>query len=371
MKRRDFMKTAAATTATAGAIAGAGSFPAPAVAQEKRELKMVTTWPKNFPGLGTSAERLAKRITEMSEGTLTVRVFAAGELVPALESIDAVISGTADMSHSAAYYWQGKTKALNFFTGVPYGFTASEISAWIRYMGGQELWDEVYDDFGVKPFMSGQTGVQAGGWFRNELTSLDDLKGLKFRTPGLAGEVWRRLGVSVINLPGGEIYQALQSGRIDAAEFVGPLTDLALGFYKVAQNYYWPSFNEPGLATELAVNKSVYSSLTKGQQEIIRTASEAEYDNMYAEFNARNADSLKTLTEEHGVKVHEFSRELLIAGGKAAAEVIEELRAEGDEKTKKVVESYLQARQKLVGWSKVADGAYLSARLLPFDYARP
>lgn len=369
MKRRDFMKGATATTAAVAAAAG--SIPAPAIAQGKRELKMVTTWPKNFPGLGTSAERLAERITEMSEGALTVKVFAGGELVPALESIDAVIGGTADMSHSAAYYWQGKSKALNFFTGVPYGFTANEISAWINHMGGQELWDEVYDDFGVKAFMSGQTGVQAGGWFREEISSLDDLQGLNFRTPGLAGEVWRRLGVSVINLPGGEIYQALQSGRVDAAEFVGPLTDLALGFYKVANHYYWPGFNEPGLATELAVNKSVYTSLPKSQQEMIRAASQAEYDNMYAEFNARNADSLKTLTEEHGVQVHEFPREFLVAGGNAASEVIEELRSEGDAKTKKVVESYLEARQKLLGWSKIADGAYYRARLLPFEYARP
>ena len=366
MKRRTFISGAAGATAAAAA---ASSFPAPAIAQGKQEWRMVTTWPKKFPGLGTGAERLAQRITEMSDGRLTIKVYSAGELVPPFESFDAVQRGAAEMMHGAAYYWQGKSKAFNFFTGVPYGMTSNEIAAWMRHMGGQELWDEAYAQFGLKGFMSGQTGVQAGGWFREEVNSLDDVKGLKFRTPGLGGDVWAKLGVATVNLPGGEIFQALQSGTIDAAEFVGPLTDLALGFHQVAKNYYWPSFNEPGLATEFTVNKTKYDALPKDLQRIIEVAAQADLEQMYSEFNARNADALDVLVNKHDVQVKSFSRDILMAAGKAAGEVIAELRDGGDPLTKKVAESYVAARKKLLNWSKIGAQAYYTARLLPFKYA--
>ena len=178
----DFSRAAAA-----GAGAGARR---PAVAQERTTWRMVTTWPRNFPGLGVGAERLADRITTMSDGRLTVQVYAAGEMVPALGTFDAVIEGSAEMSHGAAYYWQNKSPATVFFTGVPYGMTSRELAAWIRYMGGQALWDEVYDQFGMQGFICGDTGTQAGGWFRDELTGLADVQGLNFRTPGLGGQVW-------------------------------------------------------------------------------------------------------------------------------------------------------------------------------------
>jgi TRAP-type mannitol/chloroaromatic compound transport system substrate-binding protein len=366
VERRKLLKTAAL-----GGIAGAAaasSFPAPAISQGRMEWRMVTTWPKNFPGLGTGAERLARRIGELSDGRLTVRVYAAGELVPAFESLDAVIGGSAEMSHDASYYWQNKSKALNFFTGVPFGLTAPEITAWIRYLGGQELWDEVYAQFGVKAFLSGQTGTQAGGWFRNEVKSVADFNGMKFRTPGLGGDVWSRLGVTVVNTPAGEIFAALQSGALDAAEFVGPYNDLALGFHQVAKNYYFPSFNEPGMATEVVVNKEMYEALPVDLQKVIEYACQADYDQTGAEFMARNPQALATLVNEHGVQIRQFPEEVIIACGNAAGEVMAELRDGGDEMTRKVVESYINARKLLVDYGKIADQAYMNARQLDFSY---
>ena len=170
--RRRFLGDAA--IAGAGAVAAAAAVSAPAIAQGRMEWRMVTTWPKNFPGLGVGAERLARRVNDMSGGRLNVRVYSAGELVPALQALDAVIQGSAEMSHGAAYYWQGKSTALSFFTGVPYGMTSRELSAWVRFMGGQQIWDEIYDQFGVKGFLSGDTGTQAGGWFKKELTGVSE-----------------------------------------------------------------------------------------------------------------------------------------------------------------------------------------------------
>src|SRR5690606_19009770 len=184
------------------------------------------TWGRSFPGLGVGAERLAQRIIDASGGRLNIEVFAGGELVPSLQALDAVVDGSAEMSHGAAYYWQNKSQGLSFFTGVPFGMTSREHSAWVRYLGGQEIWDEIYDQFGVQGFLSGDTGTQAGGWFRNELTGLADIQGLRFRTPGLGGQVWAKLGAAVTNLAAGDIFAALQSGTLDAAEFVGPYNDI-------------------------------------------------------------------------------------------------------------------------------------------------
>src|SRR5690606_9267227 len=227
VKRREFFKSATALTAGAAATAALAT---PAIAQGNITWRMVTTWPKNFPGLGVGAQRLADRITAASGGRLTVQVYAAGELVPPLQALDAVIDGSAEMSHGAAYYWQNKSQGLAFYTGVPFGMTSRELAAWVRFMGGQEIWDEIYDQFGVQGFLSGDTGTQAGGWFKHELTGVADIQGLRFRTPGLGGQVWGKLGAAVTNLAAGEIFAALQSGTLDAAEFVGPYNDLALGF---------------------------------------------------------------------------------------------------------------------------------------------
>ncbi len=360
MKRRKFV-TSAATGGLATGAAIAASFPAPAIAQGTRQLKMVTTWPKNFPGLGTGAENLAKRITAMSDGALDVKVFAAGELVPPFESFDAVSSGNAEMSHSVSYYWQGKTPAFNFFATVPFGLTATEQAAWIAYGGGQELWDEVCADFNVKPFPRASTGVQMGGWFNKEINSLDDFQGLKFRMPGLGGEVLRRLGAAVVNLPGGEIFPALQAGTIDGTEWVGPWNDLACGFYKVAKFYYGPGFHEPATTGEVLLNKAVWEDMSDSEKALIEAAIQAEAWREFAEYNATNADSLKTLLDEHGVQLRSFTPELFAEIRKVSAEVVAEVGAT-DEATKKVYDSYMAFQEKAIGWSKLSEQGYLNAR---------
>ncbi|MEM8949996.1 MAG: TRAP transporter substrate-binding protein [Pseudomonadota bacterium] len=363
MKRRNFVTSAATGGLVAGAAAAASSFPTPAIAQGVKQLKMVTTWPKNFPGLGTGAEHLAKRITAMSDGALEVKVFAAGELVPPFESFDAVSSGNADMAHSASYYWQGKSPAFNFFTTVPFGLTANEHAAWVNYGGGQELWDELSAGFNIKPLLRASTGVQMGGWYKKEINTLDDFQGLKFRMPGLGGEVLRRLGAAVVNLPGGEIFPALQAGTIDGTEWVGPWNDLAFGFYKVANYYYGPGFHEPGTTGEVMVNKGVWDGLTDGEKAIIEVAVQAEAWREFSEFNANNADSLKVLVEEHGVQLRTFSDELFAEIKSVAGEVVAEI-GESDEMTRKIYESYRTFQDKAIGWAKLSEQGYLNARSL-------
>ncbi|PQO24113.1 ABC transporter substrate-binding protein [Rhodobacteraceae bacterium WD3A24] len=359
MDRRSFLRR----SALGGTAAAAASLAAPAVAQGTTTWRMVTTWPRNFPGLGVGAQRLADRITAASDGALTIEVFSAGEMVPALQSLDAVIDGTAEMSHGAAYYWQNKSQALNFFTGVPFGMTSRELAAWMRYMGGQEMWDEVYDQFGLKGFMSGDTGTQAGGWFDNELTGLDDIQGLRFRTPGLGGQVWQELGVSVTNLAAGEVFQALQSGALDAAEFVGPYNDLALGFHQVRKHYYTASFNEPGLATELVVDKAKYQELPENLQAIIRDVCQAEYDQVASDFYANDPVALQTLVNEHDVIVHpEFPDEILDAAATAAREIMEGLLASDDDLTRRTAESYVDALRLVRSRTENTDMGFMRAR---------
>ncbi|RYH01108.1 TRAP transporter substrate-binding protein [Salipiger sp. IMCC34102] len=355
MDRRSFVR-AGVLGATATALA------APAVAQGNITWRMVTTWPKNFPGLGVGAQRLADRITAASGGRLTVQVFSAGELVPPLQSLDAVIDGTAEMSHGAAYYWQNKSPALAFFTGVPYGMTAQELGAWVRFMGGQEIWDEVYDQFGVQGFLSGNTGTQAGGWFKNELMGVEDVSGLRFRTPGLGGQVWEKLGATVTNMAAGEIFQALQSGTLDAAEFVGPYNDLALGFYQVCKNYYFPSFVEPGLATELVVDKAKYQELPEDLQAIVRDCSQAEYDMVSADFAANDPRALQTLINDHEVNVLQFPESILEAGAEASMEVLTELRDSGDALVQRTAESFVESLNVLRSRTQDIDSPFVQAR---------
>jgi len=367
MKRRTFIKHGAATGAVAVAAAASG-FPKPALSQGIKQLKMVTTWPKNFPGLGTAAEEFAKRAAVMSDGKLEIKVFAAGELVPAFESFDAVSSGNADISHSVSYYWQGKSKAFNFFTTVPFGMNSLEHAAWIYHGGGQALWDEVAGGFGIKPLMRASTGVQMGGWFRKEISSLDDYKGLKFRMPGLGGEVLRRLGAAVVNMPLGEIFAGLQAGTIDGTEWVGPWQDLAAGFYKVAKYYYWPGFHEPSTTGEVLVNLKVWESLPKDQQEMLKALTGDQAWKEYADYQANNGESLNKLVQKHGVELRQFPDELLTEIGRLSGEVVSEI-GNSDPLTKKVFESYIAYRRKMLGWTKLSEQGYLNARSLPFKYA--
>lgn len=358
MKRRDLLKTAVGT-----GLAGvaASSFAAPAVASGTKQLKMVTSWPKDFPGLGTGAQRIADNITEMSDGKLEVKLFAAGELVPALEVFDAVSSGTADLYHSAAYYFQGKSKALNFFSTVPFGLTASELNAWINFGGGQELWDEVSRQFNMRSFLAGNTGTQMGGWYKRKVQTLEDFKGFKIRMPGLGGEVLRHLGATVVNLPGGEIYPALQSGTIDGTEWVGPWNDMALGVYKVAKFYHYPGFHEPGTALETSVNNDLWESLSASEQAIIKSAARAENDLMLAEYQAKNAQNLEVLLSKEDVELVRFSDEVLSELEKISGDVVKEV-AESDPMAKKVYESFIAFREKAVKWADISEHAIMRAR---------
>jgi TRAP-type mannitol/chloroaromatic compound transport system substrate-binding protein len=360
MDRRSFLKKAGVGGAAA-ATAAAAAFPKPAISQGMTELKMVTTWPKNFPGLGTGAQRVADRITAMTEGRITVKLYAAGELVPPFESFDAVSQGTADMYHAAEYYWQGKHKAFNFFTAVPMGFTAPEIDAWVNHMGGQALWEELSAQFNIQPFQAGNTGVQMGGWFAKEINSIEDIKGLKFRMPGLGGEVMRRLGANVVALPGGEIFPALQSGAIDGTEWVGPWNDLAFGFYKIVKYYYWPGFHEPGSALGVGINKGVFDKFSDSDKEIVRNACLAENNYMYSEFVANNGNALDTLVNEHGVLLKEFPNDVWDGFGDVSEEVVAEVAA-GDDLGKRVYDSYTKARKNVGGWTKISEQAYTIAR---------
>jgi TRAP-type mannitol/chloroaromatic compound transport system substrate-binding protein len=365
MQRRGFI----AGAAVGGAAAAASSFPAPAIAQGRTEWRMVTTWPKNFPGQGTGAERFAKAVAEATDGRLTITVYGAGELVPPFESFDAVQRGAAECMHATPYYWQGKSMAMNFFSTVPYGMTTQELVAWIKFGGGQELWDELYDGFGLKGFHGGSTGVQMGGWFNKEINSLADVQGLKMRIPGVGGEMMRKLGATVVNLPAGEIFPSLQAGSIDATEWVGPFNDLTLGLYKVAQYYYWPGVHEPGTEVEITVAKEAFAALPADVQKIFELATLAEETLLTAEFNARNGDALDTLINQHQVDFRRFPDDVLEGFGKASGEVIAEMRDTGDDITKRIVDSFLEQRRKLADWSNYGEFAYMQARALPFDYA--
>ncbi len=366
MKRRSFLTGAAAIGATAAVSAcgkqeecatGAGA----GVSTKKRTLKMATTWPKNFPGLGTSAERVAKRIGELTDGQLEIKVYAAGELFGPFEAFDAASRGTVDMYHGGDYYFQGKSKALNFFTGVPFGLTAAEMNAWIYFGGGRQLWDEVTSKFNLKSFMATNTGTQMGGWFKKEINSLEDLKGLKMRMPGLGGEVMRRAGVAVVNLAGGDIFTSLQSGAIDAAEWVGPWNDLAFGFQSIANHYYYPGFHEPGSSITLGTNADVWASLTPFQQNAIENACQAEVGYSQAEFMVRNADALKTLKEKYKIIPKPFPDDVMAELGRLSTKVLEEIAA-GDDLTNRIYQSFLKARSDQMAYGDVSDYAYINAR---------
>ncbi len=339
----------------------ASAVAAPAYATGKRRLKMVTTWPKNFPGLGTAPENVAKRVSAMSDGQLEIKVFAAGEIVGAFESFDAVSTGTADMYNGAEYYWQGKSPAFNFFTAVPFGMTAQELNAWIDFGGGRQLWEELSAKFNVIAFQSANTGVQMGGWFNKEINGLDDFKGLKIRMPGLGGEVMRRLGAAAVALPGGEIFPSMKSGAIDASEWVGPWNDLAFGFHQVAKYYYCPGFHEPGAGLSTGVNLEVWNSLSKSHQAIIRNACAAENAHTMNEYNYKNASALNTLMTKHKVEVRSFSQEIMNAIKSTSEQVLKDAAAK-DAFTNKVYKSFKASLANSMEWGARSEEPYTLAR---------
>ena len=326
-----------------------------------RRLRMVTTWPKNFPGLGTGAARLGRRITELSGGELDVTVYAGGELVPALSAFDAVSAGNADMYHGADYYWQGRSKAFNFFTAVPMGLTFSELNAWIHFGGGQELWDELAGRYNVKSFMAGSTGVQMGGWFRRPIRSLEDFRGLRIRMPGLGGEVMQRMGATPVTKPGGELFQALDQGNIDATEWVGPWNDMAFAFHTIVKTYHYPGIHEPGTALALGINKELWEDLSPQHQAIIRNACNAETAIMYAEFEHNNATALDRLVNETDVDLLRFPEPVLKRMAEVSAEVLRDVAA-ADPFTQRVFDSFREAMARGDRWGEVSERAFARAR---------
>jgi TRAP-type mannitol/chloroaromatic compound transport system substrate-binding protein len=358
MKRREFIKKVGAGAIAAGAvIAGA-----PAVhAQKTIEITMVTTWPRDFPGLGTGAQRFAKRLSGMTDGRMKVNYYAAGERVKAFDSFDEVASGNAQMYHAAEYYWKGKHPSFAYFCSVPFGLTYTEMNAWMRFRGGQQLYDELGADFGIKGLPCGNTGSQMGGWFRKEINSADDLKGLKMRIPGLGGDVMAKLGVSPVSLPGGQIYENLISGAIDATEWVGPYNDAFMKFYEAAKYYYYPGMHEAGAMLALGMNKKWWDGLSKSDQLTIEACASMENDVVMAEFNAKNGEALIKLINEQGVKLREFSDDIYDAFGEASEEVFAETRKHSP-LAAKVHDSFASARKELGAWSKISEQAYYNQR---------
>ncbi|MEQ3694914.1 MAG: TRAP transporter substrate-binding protein [Thalassolituus sp.] len=364
MKLKQLIVAALATLVLAGCNQdcapqdGAANAIAP---QETIKWKLVTSWPKNFPGLGTAPERFADKVAELSGGRLEIKVYGAGELVPALQVFDAVSQGTAEMGHSGAYYWKGKTPAAQFFTSVPFGLTAQEMDGWIQYGGGQELWEEVYAPFNLLPLPGGNTGVQMGGWFNKEINSVDDLKGLKMRIPGLGGEVLARAGGTPVTLPGGELFTSLQTGVIDATEWVGPYNDLAFGLYKAAEYYYYPGWHEPGSMMEFTINKDAFAKLPADLQAIVRVTAAAINDDMLAEYTTRNQSALVELIEKHNVDVRPFPDDVLQKLQLLSDEVVAEVAA-ADPMSGKVYKSFKAYRDKVKAYHAVTEQAYINAR---------
>ncbi len=353
MDRRSFIKKAG-LVGTAGAAA---TLATPALSQGVKEMAIVSTWPRDFPGLGLPAQRLAARITELTDGRITTKYFAAGERVGAFDSFDEVASGNAQAYMGADYYWKGKHAGWSAFTAIPFGLTATEMDAWIKYGGGQELWDELAGEFGLKNFAAGNTGVQMGGWFNKEINSAEDLKGLKMRIPGQGGDVMAKLGASPVSLPGGQIYENLVSGAIDATEWVGPYNDYFMKFYEAAKYYYFPGMHEPGAQLAMGINKAWWDSLEKVDQAIIEAACNEENSRTMAETNWNNGIYLDKLINENGVQLREFNDDVYAAFAEAAEEVFQESR-DHSPLAAKIMDATAAARAAVGPWMIKSDISY-------------
>ena len=325
------------------------------------EWTLVTTWPKNFPGLGAAPENLARMLKKMSNGRLDIKVHGAGQLVPALGVFGAVSTGSAQMGHSAAYYWRGKMPASVFFTAVPFGMNAQEFNGWLHHGGGLALWRKLYAEHNLIPFAAGNTGVQMGGWFNKEINSIADIQGLKMRIPGIGGDVFTRAGGTAVNIPGGELYTSLQSGVIDATEWVGPYNDLAFGFHQIAKHYYYPGWHEPGPALELIVNKDAYASLPQDLQKMIEVAARAVNQDMLDEYTARSQGALKELVIKHQVDIRPFPNDVLQAFADMSQQVYSEL-SENDATFNAVFQHYREYLESVRGYHMFSEQAYFDAR---------
>ena len=369
MNRRKIVKSLGVGGLASG-VAAASTFPKPALSQNLRQWRMVTAWPANFPGLATGPKLLSDLIGRMSDGRLTVQVFSAGELVPAFEAMDAVGGGTAEMGHGAPYYWQGKVNAVAYVSAIPFGLTAQEQNAWFYFGDGQKLADKIYAEMGTKFFPSGNTGTQMGGWFNKEMNGLADYEGLKMRIPGLGGKVVAAAGANVVNLPGSEITPALQSGAIDAIEWVGPYNDLAFGLYQSARYYYYPGWQEPGAVLDCFVNLDAWEGLPDDLKAVVEAANRAVNLTVLSEFAARNKDSLEVLVNDHGVELRSFSDEILTGLGKLSGEVMND-DASQDPLSREVMDNIMKFLGPSVTYGDIAERAVMAARMLPYERTGP
>ena len=347
------------TAITLGAVAMLAS---PALAAKTVKWKLAMTWPSTLTPLASPAPKLAKMVEEMSEGTFTIRVEGKEKHKAALGILDMVKGGQYQMGHSASYYWKGKDMSAVFGTTVPFGMTAAEQYAWFYYGGGNELIQKVYDKFNVLNYPGGNTGVQMGGWFRKEINSLDDLKGLKMRIPGLAGEVFAKLGVNVTNIPAGELYTSLDRGTIDALEWVGPGMDIKMGFHKVAP-YYYTGWHEPASEMQFLVNKRAYEKLSPAHQTILQTAMRAVAADMVSENFADSAEAwAKMKTDFPDIKVKTFPLPVLKAMKKATDELMDKYGAD-DPLFKEILDSQRAFMEKARQWSIISEYNYIKTTM--------
>lgn len=360
MQRRKFIRGLAG----GGVLLGSTGLPLTAAASEdKFRWKLVTTWPPNFPVFQEGVKRFAKDIRIMSNGRLTIQVFAGGELVPPLSTFDSVSQGTVEMGHGAAYYWSGKIPASPFFTAVPFGMNAQGMNAWLYSGGGLELWRKVYAPYNLIPFPMGNTGVQMGGWFNKKINSLMDLKGLKMRIPGFGGKVMAKAGANPVLIDGGEIYTNLERGTIDATEWVGPYHDLRLGLHRAAKYYYYPGWQEPGPTLELIINRKAWETLPKDLQLMVYHAAASSNIWMLSEFEAKNLEALNTLKQRYRVKLYEFPADVIRHLHKMTNTVLKEESAK-DKTFKEVYDAYERFRRNNDAWSSLSEAAYAKARKL-------
>jgi TRAP-type mannitol/chloroaromatic compound transport system substrate-binding protein len=355
-RRRHVLLGATAAVAT-------GHLAAPAIAQGIKELTMVTSWPEDSIPYQVSADRLARSIAAMSDGRVKITVYPQDKLVGAFETFDAVSAGVADMYHSGDNYFGSKIPALNFFSEIPFGMTADELSSWIAFGGGQALWEEVDAPFNIKPLSSMNEGVQMGGWFNKEVNTPADFRGLRYRMPGLGAEVLRRMGATVVTTPGGDIMTALKSGAIDASEWVGPWADIAMGLDKVADYYYYPGFHEPGTSITLGINKTLWEGFAPSDRALIEAAAAAELTKSLAQCNAENVKALKLLRADSRIKILRFNDDLIREFGRLSKEVVAEIGAK-DALTRRVYDSYMSFLAGVMDWGELSESGYRDTRRL-------
>ena len=364
MKRRQFVTGLAAATGVAACSAEPDAAVSDSVAPQKTfEWNLVSAWPPGLPGIGVAVDNLAARINAASAGRLKIKVYAGGELVPALEVLDAVSRGAAQMGHDSAYYHRGKIPAAQYFTVVPFGQTVHEINAWLYFGGGLELWRELYAPLNVIPFPAGNTGVQMAGWFNKEINSLEDLQGLKMRIPGLGGEVMQRAGVTQINVPASEVFTALQTGAVDAAEWVGPYNDISLGLHKAARYYYYPGWHEIGPMLQCTVNLDAWNELPNDLQTIVSTCCQAINVEMMAEYTWGNAVALQQLANDPNVEIRPLPDDVLRRLKTISQEVIDELSAR-DEWAARIQASFNAFQEMSIPNQRISEYAVLKAREL-------